>query len=191
MSEWENKCEMIYLFANDSVLDFYPKFGFVPTCEYEYSIMIKSNNETSNAEKLDMSLEHNRVIVEKSVENTVANANLSMIGNPGLIMFYLTSFMSNNVYYMRELETIVVADFKKDTLYVHDIFSEKEVDVNTVIDFLANKSINKVILGFTPKNEECFDVNLLSKEDTTLFVLNEKSGLFKNNKIMFPILSHA
>lgn len=28
IAEWKDKCELIYLFANDSVLDFYPKFGF-------------------------------------------------------------------------------------------------------------------------------------------------------------------
>lgn len=36
LEEWENKCDMIYLFANDSVLDFYPKFGFVKSNEYQY-----------------------------------------------------------------------------------------------------------------------------------------------------------
>lgn len=34
IKEWKDKCEMIYLFANDSVLDFYPKFGFEKEQEY-------------------------------------------------------------------------------------------------------------------------------------------------------------
>ena len=26
--DWEGRCDGMYLFANDTVLDFYPKFGF-------------------------------------------------------------------------------------------------------------------------------------------------------------------
>jgi len=38
LTEWENKCDLIYLYANDSVLDFYPKFGFEKCDEYQHSI---------------------------------------------------------------------------------------------------------------------------------------------------------
>lgn len=36
LSEYEGKTDGIYLFANDTVLDYYPKFGFRPAKEYEY-----------------------------------------------------------------------------------------------------------------------------------------------------------
>ena len=37
MKEYEGKVDGIYLYANDSVLDFYPKFGFVTKPEFQYS----------------------------------------------------------------------------------------------------------------------------------------------------------
>jgi len=37
LNEWKEKCDGIYLYANDSVVDFYPKFGFIPIHEYRYS----------------------------------------------------------------------------------------------------------------------------------------------------------
>ena len=46
LSEWENKCDCIYLFANDTVLDFNPKFGFERV--YEYQCSQKKKKETSN-----------------------------------------------------------------------------------------------------------------------------------------------
>ena len=36
LREYEGKVDGIYLFGNDSVLDYYPKFGFRPSKEYEY-----------------------------------------------------------------------------------------------------------------------------------------------------------
>lgn len=35
-AEYAGKVDGIYLFANNSVLDFYPKFGFAPAKQYEY-----------------------------------------------------------------------------------------------------------------------------------------------------------
>jgi len=46
-------------------------------------------------------------------------------------------------------------------------------------------------LGFTPKDTKLFDETLLKQEDTTLFILDDKWDIFDNNRIMFPILSHA
>lgn len=37
LQDWKDKCDAIYLYANDSVLDFYPKFGFIKAKEYQYS----------------------------------------------------------------------------------------------------------------------------------------------------------
>lgn len=36
LEEWRERCDVIYLFANDSVLNFYPKFGFVSVPEYQH-----------------------------------------------------------------------------------------------------------------------------------------------------------
>ena len=33
LQNWSDRCDGIYLFANDTVLDFYPKFGFLPAAE--------------------------------------------------------------------------------------------------------------------------------------------------------------
>ena len=40
LSDWRDCSDGIYLFANDSVLDFYPKFGFCPMGEYQVSVNV-------------------------------------------------------------------------------------------------------------------------------------------------------
>jgi GNAT superfamily N-acetyltransferase len=72
VEEWEDKCDMIYLFANDSVLDFYPKFRFRAINEYEYSKTITNSNEIIVAEKLDMSLEKSRALVVEKINNSIS-----------------------------------------------------------------------------------------------------------------------
>lgn len=191
IEECKSKCDMIYLFANDSVLNFYPKFGFTAVREYQYFKTITNYNEVVVAEKLDMSLEDNRELVIDKVNNSISMSKLTMMKNVGLVMFYCTSFMSDKVYYLSKQDVIAIAELQGDTLYLQDIFSLSAVDLDSVIKSLTNKEVKAVVLGFIPNDIDSYFVNLLEEDDTTLFVMEDKADLFKDNKLMFPILSHA
>ena len=191
IEEWKSNCDMIYLFANDSVLDFYPKFGFEPASEHQYYKTITCNNEDITAEKLDMSSHYNRKLLEEKVANSIPISKLSMIKNVGLIMFYCTYFMSDAVYYIRKQDAILIGEFKDDTLYLYDIFSSSEIDLDNAIKSIGNKEIKTVALGFTPRCLDGYSLKSLKEDNTTLFIMKDKPSLFKDDKLMFPVLSHT
>ena len=191
IDEYDGKCDLIYLFANDSVLNFYPKFGFNVMNEYQCSTTITNDNKIIVDKKLDMSLDANKELVVDKINSSITMSKLSIINNVGGVMFYCTSFMSDNVYYLKEHDVIVVAEFENDTLYLNDVFSSSEVVVNDIIKELANKEVKTVVLGFTPNVTDNYCINLLKKTDTTLFIMKNKTNIFENNKLMFPILSHT
>lgn len=58
LEDWKDKCDAVYLFANDSVLNFYPKFGIEKALEYQYKK--KVNKKCEIVKKLDMSEAHDR-----------------------------------------------------------------------------------------------------------------------------------
>ena len=113
-----------------------------------------------------------------------------MQNNVSLIMFYCNWFKKNSVFYIEELNAITIADFKGDTLYLDDVFSTKPLDINEVIQTVADEKIAQVVLGFTPLDETVFDKHLLKGTDT-LFMLKDKLDFFTNKQWMFPVLSHA
>ncbi len=59
LEEYRGNTDGIYLFANDTVLDYYPKFGFVPSKEYEYFMPCNNISDVKPyvLEKMDMSQE--------------------------------------------------------------------------------------------------------------------------------------
>ena len=191
LEEWEDRCDLIYLFANDSVLDFYPKFGFVSAPEYQHSKAISAENSTYNVTKLNMSDEKDRILLFNTINGSVHFSQLAMHDNASLVMFYCTSFMNQNVYYIKALDAIVIADFNDNVLHLNDVFCRSNVPLDDIIAAMVNKEIKKIVLGFTPKNTASFEETLLNEEDTTLFIMKDKSDIFKNRKIMFPVLSHA
>lgn len=56
--DYGEKADGFYLFANDSVLDFYPKFGYRKAKEYQYS---KAVSSTGNA-----AMKPNRVRMQRT-----------------------------------------------------------------------------------------------------------------------------
>lgn len=186
----------IYLFANDSVVEFYPKFGFRKSTEYQYSKVIsKKLNEIDKAmdkhvRQVQMSNKEEWLLLEKSMESSAINCAFEMINNKELIMFYVTQFMQSNVYYVEDENAYVIAEIDEGELLLHNIFSDKVVNMDKVIEAFGD-NIEKVVLGFKPLIHDGYQVEKLCKEDTTLFMKGKCFDLLEQEEIIFPTLSHA
>lgn len=190
VSKWKDNCDAIYLFANDSVLDFYPKFGFVKEKEYEY-ILQNVNECKVKPKKLDMSEErHINLVLEKYKEQNPFS-KLCMIENQAIFSFYYDGLMKNNVYYIEEFNVIVFAQYQKDKLLCYDIFGNTNEKLVDILRVMCIEETNEVSLGFTPKDITGLKEKEYHEEDTTLFIHSSLENIFATSKLMFPIMSHA
>ncbi len=189
LEEWRDKCHAIYLFANDGVLDYYPKFGFQKAKEYQYSKSI--NKKNGLVRKLNMDKDGDKQLLLDLYKNSNPFSSLPMEGNEGLLMFYCSQFMKENIYYIKEHEAIVVAEYNDEILICYDIFCKGNGSLDEILSIIAEENTKTAILGFTPKVTKDFKINKLHEEDTTLFILKGKENLFSSNRLMFPVLSHA
>lgn len=190
LEDWKENCDMVYLFANDTVLDFYPKFGFYPVQEYQHSKNVVSTKPISDSLQLDMTATENKELLYKKVKTSFNFSKISTVDGTSLVMFYYTSFMTQNVYYLKKYEAIVIASFHDTVLHIHDIFCEKEISIDLIMASMTYQKIKKVILGFTPKDTTPYNETPLQPDDK-LFILDDKWEVFKNVKYRFPMLSHA
>jgi GNAT superfamily N-acetyltransferase len=190
LAEWRGKCDLIYLFANDSVLDFYPKFGFSRAQEYQCSKEINLEGIQYDVTKLNLSDKKSRNFFLDTINKSFHFSQVSVMDNPSLVMFYYTAFLTHNVYYIKQLDVIAIADLEAHILRLKGVFCENEVLLDEVISALSNKTISKVVLEFTPKDKYSYDENILVSEDV-LFILDDKWDLFDDEKLQFPVLSHA
>jgi GNAT superfamily N-acetyltransferase len=189
LTEWTPRCDFIYLYANPSALGFYPKLGFTSAKEYEYFKPIQSGN-SYHAEKLDMSLEQNRERVHHYAKNTVGIGNPALCENADLVMFYCITILKDQVYYLRHLDAIAVATIQESQLKIWDVFSSKEVPIDSVIAALGTPQTNEVLLGFVPHDVGSYQVRERPNEDT-LFIQTGKGNFFERHQWMLPLLSHA
>ncbi|MCL1874298.1 MAG: GNAT family N-acetyltransferase [Clostridiales bacterium] len=187
LAEYQDKCDLFFLFANDSVIDFYPKFGFEKAAEYECSKKVEAGYVPYSCRKINIDRPEDKQLLTRLVLNALPIAEVSLQNSAGLVMFYCNSVMKNSIYYIAELDIAVIAEYGENSLHILDIYSEKPFELAKVIYSLVKNGNERVFLGFSPLNNEGFSLNLRREENTTLFVKGENIL----EKAMFPVLSHT
>lgn len=191
LEEWENQCESIYLFANDRVLDFYPKFGFKSYDEYQYILHKEKIERGEKVRKLQNDYIGDQEILTQLVKGTLPLAKIHTQNNSSLVMFYWMDFMKESIYYIEEYQVAAICEYDEEVLYLQEVFALEEIELKQVINALMKEETKKVVLGFTPRDTEGYEVCLVKEEDTTLFIKEGKENVFRTGKVMFPVLSHA
>lgn len=192
--DYKDIADGFYLFANDSVVDFYPKFGYTRADEYTFSISSKSGipdrpPENRTVEPLDMGNPEHLTRTIRAIRESIVQSALDLRNNEGLVLFYLTQFMRENVYYLSSEDAYVVAE-EEDTLFIHHIFSRKHCDLNAIIAAFGSK-FQSVELGFAPLEKDSFCRAVSEEENTTLFVKGVAFDHFDKLQLRFPTLSRA
>jgi len=192
LNEWKDQCDGIYLFANDSVLSFYPKFGFVKREEWECRYLQGESEQCLKLSLIDMEDMKNLARVREAARQGNPYSKLTMVENETVNRFYYEGCMRNEIYYIEEYQVFVIAALEDDVVCCYEILGKNQVSVKRILDVVAaHWNVKEVVLGFTPKNTEgmhCFE----HKEyDCTLFVYETKEAMVTGTELMFPILTHA
>lgn len=179
----------VYLFGSDSVVNFYPKFGFRKGVEYEYSKLLAQTGPC-RMENVPMEGPNDWARLEKAMAESSFRGGCDMVGNPGLIFFYVSQFMTDAVWYSRELAAWVIAQVEGDELVIHNVFAPEKVSLDAVAAAFGD-GIRRVRLGFAPEEPENWESRPFHQEDCTFFVRGACFDDFAADRLRIPTLSHA
>lgn len=187
---YESKADGFYLFGNLNALGFYEKLGFEHMAEYRWYLKNRVSGSSLKAPFVRAGkglMEHYRYVLAHAQINAV----LDQINRRSLQLFYTLDM--EDVYYCEELDCFAVMNINEDTLYLDSIVSTKRLSMTDVLERIDGEYANAV-LGFTP-NED--DQKLFEKEryeggdDYRLFCMGEQLSCISNEKLFFPVMSHA
>ena len=187
LEEWQDHCDILYLLANDSVLDLYPKFGFQPAEEPLHSGPL--HRTPGPLRPLDLSEEGDRKLLLDCYRASNPSSALTAVGDPGLLMFYCGGALREHLYYAGDARTVIVAERAGDTLLCHDLLGEGAA--LELAGRLARPGIARVTWGFTPKDPAGMQLEQLQEEDTTLFLLEGTGAWFRRGDLRLPALSRT
>ncbi|MCC8056872.1 GNAT family N-acetyltransferase [Cloacibacillus sp.] len=190
LKDWRKESDAIYLFANDGVLDFYPKFGFERAVQYQYTVELRHRRRIGETRKLDMSAAADVAILEEYYKKSNPYSAFTERDNFGLLMFYCSSFMKDCVYLSEDLGVVAVMGRESENLICYDIYGDGARPLLEALETFAGIEAKNVLLGFTPTDFISMEGVEVGGGDT-LFMLKGKENLFCRNRISFPLLSHA
>ncbi len=190
LDEAAGRYDMIYLYANDSVLEFYPRFGFAPATEHAFSLPLPgAGGAAALSADMDSPADREKLLRLYAQGNPLSGA--AMAGETGLLMFYCAGFMKDCVYFIDALNAAAVAEYDGDTLLLQDVFCPAGTPLEAVLRALARPGVSRAALGFTPKDAAGMDCVPLVGEDGGLFVMKGLANPFAERKMRLPVLSHT
>lgn len=194
ISDWKDKVDFIYLFANDESASFYPQFGFERVYEFAYSKEINVVSGCSKLRQMDISNPEDLELLKLKYTEGNSYSSFSSIGNFELLMFYCSSFMRNSIYYLAEYDLIIILQNEETKLRCFDVLGRSVVPFDEVVRHieLSFSGMSVLELGFTPIDISEFEATRVEEYDN-LFVLQDAPFIdqLENGKYLFPLLSHA
>ena len=152
--------EFIYLFANDSVLDFYPKFGFISSDEFIYfNENISSFKILSGKRRLcggnpeDISL-----LKDKLSKRDFQSKSFGVKGSVSIPLWHFMNTYTDAFHYIAPLDCVAVFAILNDELQLYDIISESPLKAVDVIPYIIESGVKKIIYHFMPDDFDSYAV---------------------------------
>lgn len=191
IDEYENQCDIIYLFANNRVLDFYPKFGFEKVIENTYEIKVNQlQKKEASIKKLRVDNEEDyKTIVRLVSDRQPVSKQLGVYNDIWPLLTYCLYEYKEDLYYLVEEDIIVIMRRAEERLHIYDIISLKPINLDSIIEKIVIPDDKIVEVHFMPELNKYKVIKGFKKElDDTLFVKSKNNSL---KEVVFPMTSHT
>ena len=188
LEKYAGRVDGIYLFANDSVLDYYPKYGFRPVTETEYFLTAQQFSAAKPYELVPVEPESLYAAVSAGGANP--NNGMYMWENLGLYQFWCAAEFGGSIFRIPEADAYAVAEADGTVLRICEIIGPQLVELPRLAASFGPE-IREAVLCFTPGNREGLSGRPHREEDTTLFILGDDLSRIESEDLIFPAFSHA
>ncbi|MCH7323084.1 GNAT family N-acetyltransferase [Solibacillus sp. MA9] len=177
---------IIYLFANETVLNFYPKFGFETRRQATFTIETKDLNlQPTEVKKVDISDEAARKLFYETTKHRMPiSSKMSMLQNENIVMFHALTQYKDAIYYVPKFHAFVIAKEQNGYFQLIDVISKQYVDLLEIIESLPIQE-KMVELCFTPENLKVPVQQGIFQDEGAMFV-KEQSNLHYPNDVLYP-----
>ncbi len=165
------------LFANEGVLDFYPRFGFRPVEEHVFELE-RSVEPGLPAPRIDLGDSRQRAAWLGACAGSLSPAErLGARAYGSIALWHACSFYSQAVRVLEEQSAYVVALQKGEALHVLDIAAPTPFDLEAALSRLVERPVARVRFGFSPERW-CPEARPVGRD--------QESGLFVRGELQLP-----
>lgn len=191
LNKFQSSTDIFLLFANDSVLNFYPKFGFE---NYSESIFISNTNIPKpqiGSRKLNINDSSDFTLIKKLLKSRLPLTRIFGATDYDFITFWhILNMYSNNLFYLEEDEVIVIKTEDNNRVHIWDVIFMKPLNLSSVIPkIIENHDLRSIRYYFPPDQLE-FDYDEIEEDTDSPFFIRGNFDL-QNSNFKFPVTAQT
>jgi ribosomal protein S18 acetylase RimI-like enzyme len=189
IAEYEHENEIFLLFSEEDVsVGFYKKYGFKQLQESKFTVAVQPTTKNSQPQKL--SIEANKQMILDYYTKKKSSRSFDIEKGEHILGFYGVYVFGNALYYVEDLDVVVVYTTSEEKLHLYGVFSDHEVLFNELINYIATEKTTEVVFHFTPNFE---DINAtFTPIITTDDIFQVRTSTVKLPiHFKFPVIAHA
>ncbi|SYV96571.1 Uncharacterised protein [Mycoplasma putrefaciens] len=123
------------------------------------------------------------------------NSLFSIKEDRNLQIYNLLKYYKNNVYYLPNLDAVVIFAINGHTFQLLGVYSKKEIDIKTLLEAVVPKGISLIEFYFVPNIKNKFVVKELRKimvgeeHHRSFLYIKENTTNLEISKFVFPLLN--
>ena len=185
IERYKNNIDIFLLFANETVLDFYPKFGFKRFEEKVFISEINIPEPKPAARKLNIQNESDYLLLQNLINNRVEITKIFGAKDYGFITnWHVLNSYHNKLYYLKDEDAIFIMKEKKRQLHLYEIICKKYFDLDSVLPKVIESSETISVKFYFPPDQLNYKYDKIINEDNGLFILGDFE--FTNEFFKFP-----
>ena len=186
----EAQVDLVFLFANESVVDFYPRLGFRRVREQAFSLASPGIVPAFSGRRLDPSRDEDLALMLNLVLRRLpVSDGFCVLDCPHITLFHLIEAYPGGIVHLPEDEALVVLSEEPDCTRIVDLVLTRPVADSRALLAKAMESVPvRLEFGFTP--DRLGLSNLVSEPNQELFFVRGDFPL-EGKAFTFPLTMHT
>jgi hypothetical protein len=177
------------LFADADAFEFYKTCGFRNVDEHMPSVAVDGGVIRPGLEHQDMRDPHRRQrVYELACKRTPVSDHLGVM-NDKLFMYWCLYLLKDRVFYIADLDTLVLFKREDGVVTVYDIVGKQVPAFSDLYPYIRGESDKRVEFEFMPDRLSLTNVQYSPFSDNGTHLLGTFS--LESDRFFFPLTSHA
>jgi GNAT superfamily N-acetyltransferase len=183
--------DLVFLFANHQVIDFYPRFGFQHVRESLFHADHRANPAGPALRTLDVGSEADRALLRRIAATAQPVTTSFGARNYGttVLWYWLNFTRHRKLVHVPEHDALLVIDQSDDLLRIYDILSAQPFELAPYLPRIIAAPIGRLEFGFTPERYWPAAAPRVDYTDSPLFVRGPHA--LPAEPFKFPMLAQA
>lgn len=183
--------DLFFLFANESVMDFYPRFGFSRQREVAFKSDISRVKPRFSGKKLNIYRLQDFAIIEKAVRNRCPLTEVFGVTDcPYITFWHILNVFPDAIISLEEDDVLIIATEHGGCLHIWDVMCAGPVDLSSVIPrVLQHSGTGTAMYYFPPDRFHYMYDEEVEHLDSPLFV---RGGFpISDSHFKFPVTAQT